>query len=210
MCLVKIVDLAKQLGLSSRTLRYYEQVGLISSVRPQFETFRYYDEAAVERLRQIMILRKMQIPVRDIIRIYESAEITSVVKVFTNKIEEIDGEITALSELKSIINAFLQKMAASGIKKISALPLLYEEMEKQIALMEEEQVVTHKELDEIHERLTRPIEPAIISLPAVRMMSSCLKSAPQTSDLEGFWRYVQLHGIADKGAGRHEQFEYQT
>ena len=27
MCLVKITDLTKRLGLSSRTLRYYEQVG---------------------------------------------------------------------------------------------------------------------------------------------------------------------------------------
>ena len=53
MRLVKITELTKQLGLSSRTLRYYEQVGLIASVRPQFETLRYYDDAAVQRLRQI-------------------------------------------------------------------------------------------------------------------------------------------------------------
>ena len=97
MCLVKITDLTKQLGLSSRTLRYYEQVGLISSIRPQFETFRYYDEEAVERLRQIMILRKMQIPVKDIIRIYESPEMSTVVEVFAKKINEIDNEVVALS-----------------------------------------------------------------------------------------------------------------
>ena len=119
-------------------------MGLIRSVRPQFESFRYYDEAAIERLHQIMILRKMQISVKDIVQIYENPEISTIVKVFTDKMEEIDNEVTALSELKSIINTFLRKMIANGIKKISALPLLYEEMEKQIALMEEEKVVTHK------------------------------------------------------------------
>ena len=32
MDLIKITDLTRQLGLSSRTLRYYEQMGLIESV----------------------------------------------------------------------------------------------------------------------------------------------------------------------------------
>ena len=62
MCLIKITDLSTQLGLSSRTLRYYEEVGLITSVRPQFEKYRYYDEQNVQRLRQSMVLRAMQIP----------------------------------------------------------------------------------------------------------------------------------------------------
>lgn len=209
MCLVKITDLTKQLGLSSRTLRYYEQVGLISSVRPQFETFRYYDEAAVERLHQIMILRKMQIPVKDIIRIYESPEMSTIVEVFTDKISEIDNEVTALSELKSIINTFLQKMVTSGIKKISALPLLYEEMEKQFELIEEERSVTYNDLSEIQERISKPMEPAIVSLPAMRVISSCLKNDSRTSDVADFWRCVQLRGIPAGRPGRHEQFEFQ-
>ena len=75
MNLIKITDLSAQLGISSRTLRYYEEVGLITSIRPQFESYRFYDEAAVLRLRQIMVLRKMQIPIKDIVRIYENPEI---------------------------------------------------------------------------------------------------------------------------------------
>ena len=95
MSLIKITDLTKQLGLSSRTLRYYEQEGLIESTRMPYESYRYYDESAVQRLRQIMILRKMQIPVREIIRIYENPEISTLVEVFTDKIAEIDREVTS-------------------------------------------------------------------------------------------------------------------
>lgn len=40
MDLIKITDLTRQLGLSSRTLRYYEQMGLIESVRLPSETYR--------------------------------------------------------------------------------------------------------------------------------------------------------------------------
>lgn len=210
MDLIKITDLSAQLGLSSRTLRYYEEAGLIASVRPQFETYRFYDEKAVERLRQIMVLRKMQIPIKDIVRIYENPEIATLVDVFVGKINEIDGEATALSELKNIINTFLKKMVESGIKKISALPLLYEEMEKQLELMEAQKPVTYETLESVSEKLSKPIEPAIISLPAMRMLSSFLKDDPKTSDIDGFWHYVLSQDIKTGTPGLHEQFEYQT
>ena len=50
--LTKITDLTTQLGLSSRSLRYYEQVGLVVSVRPAFEKYRFYDTENIERLKQ--------------------------------------------------------------------------------------------------------------------------------------------------------------
>ena len=54
MNLIKITDLTRQLSLSSRTLRYYEQVGLIESIRLPSETYRYYDSFSVQRLQQII------------------------------------------------------------------------------------------------------------------------------------------------------------
>ena len=104
MGLVKITDLVGQLGLSSRSLRYYEQVGLIRSVRPEFEKYRFYDAENIDRLKQIMVLRKMQIPVKDIIRIYESEDMSMVVEAFVNRIQEIDTQVNALSELKRIVS----------------------------------------------------------------------------------------------------------
>lgn len=64
MQLVKITDLVQMLGLSSRSLRYYERVGLIRSIRPPFEKYRYCDTENIERIKQILVLRKMQIPIR--------------------------------------------------------------------------------------------------------------------------------------------------
>ena len=72
--LIRITDLSQKLGITSRSLRYYEEAGLIESVRPEGEKYRYYAPEAVERLRQILVLRKMQIPVKDILRVYESAD----------------------------------------------------------------------------------------------------------------------------------------
>ena len=205
--LTKITDLTTQLGLSSRSLRYYEQVGLIASVRPEFEKYRYYDEANIERLRQIIVLRKMEIPIKDILRIYESHDMSTVVEAFVNRINEIDEEIDALAELKRIVNEFLQTMLDHGVTNISALPLLYDEMDKQLSLMEERQPVTAEELHAVREKLARPVDISIVNLPSMRVLSSYLKANPQATDPEGFARFVQGSGLTP---GNHERFEFQA
>ena len=104
MDLVKITDLTPQLGLTSRSLRYYEEAGLIQSVRLPGEKYRYFDAANIERLKQIIVLRKMMVPIKDILRIYESDDMSVVVQVFVSRIEEIDREAAALTELLSLIH----------------------------------------------------------------------------------------------------------
>jgi len=208
MNLIKITELSTELGLSSRTLRYYEEAGLISSIRPQFEKYRYYDEQNVQRLRQIMVLRKMQIPIKDIVRIYESREMSAITQVFVDKINEIDSEVTALSELKRIINEFLQKMTQKGITQISALPLLYEEMDKQLAVRESvsKEDNSYEQLSEVSKKLSKPLDISILKLSQMRVLSSYLKAEGQTSDIDAFSRYLQMSG---KKIENHESFEYQ-
>ena len=41
-------------------LRYYEQVGLITSLRKDDYAYRVYDETAIGRLRQVIVLRKLR------------------------------------------------------------------------------------------------------------------------------------------------------
>ena len=210
MDLLKITDLTTQLGLSSRSLRYYEQVGLIQSVRSDSEKYRYYDKANIERLKQIMVLRKMEIPIKDILRIYESSDMSVVVETFVNRIRAIDDEVDALAELRSFVNEFLQAMIQNGITKISALPILYEKMEKQLDTLEQKKALNYKELSSLSDRLARPIESTILSLPAMRVISSQLKDCPEESDIEGFCRWMQAQNITTGEPGRHERFEFQT
>lgn len=200
--LIKITDLSAQLGISSRTLRYYEETGLITSIRPQLEKYRYYDEQNVQRLRQIIILRKMQIPIKDIVRIYDSREMLDITQVFVDRLSEIDRQVTALSELKSIINDFLNQMTEKGIRHISALPLLYEEMDRQLTVRES---VGMERLSEISGSLVRPLDILIAELPRMRVLSSYLKADPQNSDTDAFSRYIQMNGIR---TDYHGNFEY--
>ncbi len=208
MNLIKITDLTNHLGISSRSLRYYEQMGLIQSVRPDFEKYRYYDAENIELLKQIMVLRKMQIPIKDIIRIYQSQDMSVVVEAFVNRIDAIDEEVNTLFELKCIVNEFLQTMIKNGINKISALPLLYDEMNKQLESIEEHKPGTYEKLSAVSDKLQAEINLSIIDLPSMRMLSSKHKNG-NTSDPDGFTDWLMLHDIPRGIPGRHELFEYQ-
>lgn len=55
----QINELAKLAGVSNRTLRYYEDIGLLQSHRKVANQYRYYDASHVNQLQHILILREM-------------------------------------------------------------------------------------------------------------------------------------------------------
>ena len=209
MSLIKITDLTNQLGISSRSLRYYEQIGLVQSVRQEFDKYRFFDNENVERLKQIMVLRKMQISIKDIIRIYESKDMSVVVEVFVGRITAIDAEVNALAELKRITNEFLQTMLKNGIKKISALPLLYEEMDKQLDEMKDHTPITYSELTKVSRDVEKPLDIRVVRLPSMRVLSSYLKDDKNMkSDADSWYQWIESNKFPNKVLGSHDHYEY--
>lgn len=103
-------QVSRNYGISTRMLRYYEQVGLIQSLRKDDYAYRVYDESAVNRLRQIIVLRKLRVPVKQIISILNNSDAAEAVEIFRKNISEIDNEITALSTVKSILKRFVEEI----------------------------------------------------------------------------------------------------
>lgn len=67
-------------------------------------------------------------------------------------------------------------MLLSGIKKISAITLLYEESEKRLATAEKYETVTFENLSEISREALRLHDVRIIRLPSMRVLTSKLKT----------------------------------
>lgn len=172
MNLTRITEVVDSFGISSRTLRYYEEMGLLWSNHPDGKAQRYYDTAALERLKQIIVLRKLQIPVKDIAAIFRSEDTSALIQAFVDKLDSLDTEITALSELRKLVDEFLHKMLMSGIKKISAIPLLYEETEKRLATSVKSEMVTFEKLSEISRDALRLHDIRVIRLPPMRVLTS--------------------------------------
>ena len=54
-----IQEIAKLAGTTSRTLRHYDDIGLLEPARVGSNGYRYYDEPALVRLQRIMLLRQL-------------------------------------------------------------------------------------------------------------------------------------------------------
>jgi len=75
--------------------------------------YRVYDQANLIRLQQVIILRKLQIPVKQICVILNNPDAATVVDIFKKSIQELDIEITALSTIKIILEKFAANLEAA-------------------------------------------------------------------------------------------------
>lgn len=116
-----ISQVSKDYGISTRMLRYYEQAGLIQSLRKDGYAYRVYDKNAMSRLRQIIVLRKLRVPVKQIISILSNYDAVEAVEIFRKNISEIDSEITALSTVKSILMRFVEEINEKADVKLKLL-----------------------------------------------------------------------------------------
>ena len=61
-----IRDVARAAGLTSRTLRHYEQIGLLRPSRVASNGYRFYGDAELSRLYRILSLRALELPLSTI------------------------------------------------------------------------------------------------------------------------------------------------
>lgn len=137
--LIKAGDLSNCYGVTTRTLRYYEECGLLQSQRTMGYAYRMYDDANIKRLEQILILRKLNIGIKDIQRIFSTAGSEVVLEVLGQKVNDIDEEVALLHELKEIVLAFIRQIEQADFSKDSDVKLLYDkakEIETQLINVE--------------------------------------------------------------------------
>jgi len=85
-----------------------------------------YDESAITRLKQILILRKLNISVKDIKRIFRASDSEVVLEVLGKKAEDIDDEVALLHELKAIVLEFINQIKQSDFHNEIDIKLLYD------------------------------------------------------------------------------------
>ncbi|MDE6031228.1 MAG: effector binding domain-containing protein [Oscillospiraceae bacterium] len=99
-----ISQVTKKYDVTARMLRYYEQKGLITPIRRDDYAYRIYDEDAVRRLRLIIILRKLRIPLKQIAVIMEDNEHLKTLQILRCHIEELNAEIKNLDAIRQVLN----------------------------------------------------------------------------------------------------------
>lgn len=110
MSLQTISQVSEKLKLSTRTLRYYEQIGLITSEKKEDYAYRVYTEDTVKRLQCILVLRKLRIPLKQIAFILQNENAMEIMNIFQQNLAKLDEEISSLSSIRDIIANFIGKL----------------------------------------------------------------------------------------------------
>ena len=96
-----VKDVSKITGVSIRTLRYYDEIGLLNPTELTEAGYRLYDNKALEKLQEIMFFRELDIPLIDIKKIMENPNYDKEQALLTQKnlLEQKRNRLNGIIEL---------------------------------------------------------------------------------------------------------------
>ncbi len=112
-----ISQVSRALSVSTRALRYYEEMGLIHSRRIEGYAYRVYDEDMVRRIEQILFLRSVRIPLRDIAVLLRGEDTREAIEIFRRRIAEMDAEIDQLTAVRRLLRYLQEKVSVLGSER---------------------------------------------------------------------------------------------
>lgn len=102
MALMTISEVTRKLGVSARMLRYYEKEGLIESMHTQNYAYRVYDENAVRRIRMIITLRRLSLPLKKI-RVITDGSSQEAVRILKEQLSDTEHSIASMQTVKEAL-----------------------------------------------------------------------------------------------------------
>lgn len=105
--MMTVNEVSKLTGVSIRTLQYYDKIGLLHPAEYTEAGYRLYDDAALERLQQILLFRELEFPLKDIAGIVTSPDfdrtkaIQQQIRLLTLKKEHLEKLIDFAREIKT-------------------------------------------------------------------------------------------------------------
>ncbi len=104
--MMTVHEVHKLTGVSIRALQYYDEIGLLTPAQYTEAGYRMYDDAAMERLQQILLFRELEFPLKEIKRILDSPgfdrskALEQQIELLTLKREHIDNLIRMARTVK--------------------------------------------------------------------------------------------------------------
>ncbi len=144
---MKVGDLAKQTGVSVRTLHYYDEIGLLSPSRRTEAGYRLYDEDDIVRLQQIVSLRQIGFSLTQIQECLSRSEFSPhhVVQLHLSKLkEQIELQQQLCARLETVA-AHLQSTEALSIQEFIQLIEVTTMIEKYYTPEQQEQLKVRRE-----------------------------------------------------------------
>lgn len=115
---LRIGELAQKAGVTPRTIRYYESLGLLGPSEREGKGFRYYTEVELSKLRKIDALKALGLTLEEISSILDLlfAEPTvlqgkqRLLEILQTHLKETDDKIEALAQFRSELAANIARI----------------------------------------------------------------------------------------------------
>ena len=119
-----VKEVSEITGVSIRTLRYYDEIGLLKPTELTDAGYRLYDNKALERLQEIMFFKELEIPLQDIKEIMDNPNYDKEQALLTQKalLEQKRNRLNGIIELISDV--------MKGVNTMSFAAFNNEEIEK--------------------------------------------------------------------------------
>lgn len=106
----KIGEVVKKLNINRETIRYYENIGLLTENKRDKNGYRLYSEDEVEKIEFILMVKSYGFSLKEIKVIFDEVyedilggHIEGIKKIVEEKIRELQDKIEALSETKKLL-----------------------------------------------------------------------------------------------------------
>lgn len=115
---MRIGELAEKAGVTPRTIRYYENLGLLGPSEREGKGFRYYTEVELARLRKIDALKSLGLTLEEIGSIidlfFEEPTVLQgkqkLLTILKSHLKETDDKIETLAQFRSELQANIDRI----------------------------------------------------------------------------------------------------
>ncbi len=145
-------EVSKLTGVSIRTLQYYDQIGLLKPAEYTESGYRLYDDAALEKLQQILLFKELEFPLKDIKEIINRSDFDKT-KALEQQIELLELKKEHIENLLNLCNY----LKTRGVRKLDFTAFDSSKLEEYSRKAKEQwgQTAAYKEYEEKSKNWTK-------------------------------------------------------
>ncbi len=150
-----VKDVSEITGVSIRTLRYYDEIGLLKPTELTDAGYRLYDNKALEKLQEIMFFRELEIPLMDIKKIMDDPNYNKEQALLTQKtlLEHKRNRLNGIIELITDVMKGVHTMSFEAFSKEEVQKILDHTLESMSKESLEEQIQKFGSVEKYREYL---------------------------------------------------------
>jgi len=151
-----VKDVSEITGVSIRTLRYYDEIGLLKPTELTKAGYRLYDNKALERLQEIMFFRELEIPLTDIKQIMDNPNYNKEQALLTQRalLEQKRNRLNGIIELITDVMKGVNTMSFEAFTNEDVQKIINHTLECMSKESIDEQVQKYGSMEKFREHLS--------------------------------------------------------